>query len=448
MGKLPVHVCVSPTHRGLFERHFVPSFEATAASEATLVVHETAQHAASGIRFTEGWSEQTREKLIAARDAAAAAGQGEPFAMCDVDLVFLGPWVGPAIASLDGHEVVSMGEPDFSPAFWLARSTRRLRVMFDELLANWDAWHRDGQALIDGLRDFEIETAVLDSRFANPGILGSPLPLSFGRATFSPPAETLIFHANFCELQDKDRLLSEVRRLFDGGERIRNEDLCAEGPEGLGFFPSRRPDRPFDRQSMLSRSKARDILSVVGDRPVSLIVEVGSWLGASTRWFLETFSGARHMGQPHEHARIICIDTWDGLAEWEHSELTSRIELAWEQFAANCWHLRQWITPVKLPSQEGLPAVAAELAGQEQEPDLVYIDGDHSFEMCRDDVVTSAEAWPNALVIGDDAIIESAREVHDPPVREAVLAAAERLGRRAEIHESGIWVLGSGKADS
>jgi hypothetical protein len=29
-----------------------------------------------------------------------------------------------------------------------------------------------------------------------------------------------------------------------------------------------------------------------------------------------------------------------------------------------------------------------------------------------------------------------------------VLAAAERLGRRAEIHESGIWVLGSGKADS
>ncbi len=426
----------------MFERHFVPTFEATAASEATLVVHETAQHAASGIRFTEGWSEQVRQKLIAARDAASTAGEGEPFAMCDADLVFLGLWVGPALASLDGRGLVAMGEPDFSPAFWLARSTPRLRAMLDELVANWDSWGRDGQALIDGLRDFEIETRILDSRFANPGILGHPLPLVFGRATFSPPPGTLMFHANFCELQDKDRLLSEVRRLSDGGERIPNEELYVEGPEGLGFFPAKRPDRPFDRQTMLDRSQARDILSAVGDRPVSLIVEVGSWLGGSTRWFLETFSGPRHKDEAHEHARIICIDTWGGLAEWDDSEVTQRIGSAWEQFAANCWHLRQWITPVKLRSHEGLPAVAAELARQQQEPDLVYIDGDHSFEMCTHDVLTSADAWPNALVIGDDAMLERAGESHELPVREAVLAAAERLGRSAEMHESGIWVLG------
>jgi hypothetical protein len=313
--------------------------------------------------------------------------------------------------------------------------------MLRDLLERWGEWPGDGAALAHGIEKHGIDAVKLDRRFANPGNLGYPLPLVFGRATFSPPPETLLFHANFCGLEDKDTLLTEVRRLADGGERTANRDLVAPGPEGMGFFPARCPDRPFDRQSMFAREKARDVLGFVGDRPVKLVVEVGSWLGASTRWFAETFSGPIHRGEDHEHAAIVCIDTWGGLSEWESSDLTARVPDAWEQFAANCWHLRQWITPIRLPSAKGLPAIASVLKRQGRAPDLVFIDGDRSYEGCRSDVAACLSLWPEALVIGDGYEIggEGSR---GSPVRDAVADVAEELGREVLVGASGIWAFG------
>jgi hypothetical protein len=255
-----------------------------------------------------------------------------------------------------------------------------------------------------GIRDHELDAVALDARFSNPGNLGHPLPLVFGRATFTPPAGTLVFHGNFCALEDKDRLLTEVRRLADGGRRVPNRELVAEGPEGLGFFPATCPDRPFDRQSMFAREKARDVLAFVGQRPVRLIVEVGSWLGASTRWFAETFSGPVHQGEEHEHAQIVCIDTWAGQREWEASDLVARER-------------------------------------QERAPDVVFIDGDHSYEGCRADVEASVTAWPRALVIGDDYGIKGDEGGRERPVRDAVEDAAEKLGLSVDVGASGIWAL-------
>jgi hypothetical protein len=193
---------------------------------------------------------------------------------------------------------------------------------------------------------------------------------------------------------------------------------------------------------MFAREKARDVLGFVGDRPVGLIVEVGSWLGASTRWFAETFSGPIHQGESHEHAAIVCIDPWAGLQEWEADDLVARTSSAWEQFVANCWHFRQWITPIRLPSVDGLPAIAAELENQGRTPDLVFIDGDHNHDACLHDVLASATAWPEALVIGDDYGFERENGDRRRPVRDAVQAAAERLGREVQVGASGIWALG------
>ncbi len=442
-GSLEVHVIVSPSHAHLLERHFVPTLEATAGDRTRLVAHQVAQHCPSGRYRSDGWQRQAREKLAVAATAVEKADDGVPIVFCDADIAFLAPWVDAALATLDGHEMASMAEPGFSPAFWIARATPRLRRMLRDLLERWGEWPGDGTALADGIEQHGVDSVALDQRFANPGNLGYPLPLVFGRATFSPPPQTLLFHANFCALEDKDALLSEVRRIAAGGTRVPNRELVADGPEGLGFFPADCPDRPFDRQSMFAREKARDVLGFVDDAPVKLIVEIGSWLGASTRWFAETFSGPIHRGESHEHAAIVCIDPWEGLPQWEADDLVARTSSAWEQFVANCWHFRQWITPIRLRSVDGLPAIAAELKRQGRSPDMVFIDGDHSYETCLHDVVTSAEAWPDALVIGDDYGIEEDGGGRRLPVQDAVEAAAEQLGREVRVGASGVWALGA-----
>lgn len=441
-GRLKVHATVSPSHAHLLEGHLAPTLEATAGDEAALVVHEVPQLCASGRYQSDGWRLQAREKLARAAAAVDEAEEGEPIAFCDADVAFLAPWVEPALEALDGRELAHLAEPGFSPAFWVARATPRLRAMLADLLARWGEWPGDGTALAAGIEEHGLDAVALDERFANPGNLGHPIPLAFGRATFAPPPGTLLFHANFCTLEDKDVLLDEVRRLAAGEERVPNRELVAAGPEGRGFFPERCPDRPFDRQSMFAREKARDVLGFVGDRPMKLIVEVGSWLGASTRWFAETFSGPIFKGQEHEHAAIVCIDTWAGLDEWESGDLVSRRPIAWEQFVVNCWHLRQWITPIRMPSADGLPAIEERLKRQGRVPDLVFIDGDHRYEPCLNDVMTSATAWPEALVLGDDYEIGS-RSGRRKPVRDAVHEAAERLGRDVLVGASGIWALGS-----
>jgi hypothetical protein len=82
---LPVHVCVSDSHRTLAERHLIPTFDQAAGGAASLVLHEVPQHCASG-RFREaGWVELTREKVQVALQASMATADGDPFAACDVD---------------------------------------------------------------------------------------------------------------------------------------------------------------------------------------------------------------------------------------------------------------------------------------------------------------------------------------------------------------------------
>ncbi len=440
MPPLRVHTCVSGSHQPLVARHLRPTFDATSKGEASLIVHEAPQHCRSGRFREEGWTEITREKLLMARAAANGTADGEPFAVCDADVAFLGPWVEPTLTALNGNDMVAMDEPGFGPAFWIGRNGARLRGMLDDLLSRWGTWPGDGAALLEGIEIHHIELGLLDNRFANPGNIGHPLPLTFGSATFTPPPETLLFHANFCLLEDKDLLLAEVRRLAGGGYRAPNDELAAAGPEGLGFFPPRKPDRPFDRQSMLTRSKALDILTFTGDREVSLIVEIGSWLGGSTRWFLETFAGPRQEGLAHEQAEIICIDAW-GSGTWQQSDLQARSPVAWEQFAANCWHLRGSITPIRLPSRDGLPAIISELAKQGRCPDLVYIDGDHSYAGCLADITTCAEAWPQALILGDDYDLEQLDERRTQPVADAVREAERLLDGSVRVGSSGTWVI-------
>lgn len=428
---------MSETHESLFADHFHPTLMAVEPESVRVVkvpveqISPTGQ-ASPGANLDPLWHEQIRAKVL----MFAEATREELFVVSDVDIVFLEPWLDLAVESLGEAEMAWMGEPGISPAFYVGRGTPRLRAMADDMVVAWDARKDGGEGYVfleflEFLEKHGIDHHRLPTAFSNPGALGYPISMLDGKITFPLPEDLRVFHANFCSFTEKSTMLDQVRH----GSHLRKR-------VGLGFFPETRPDRPFNRLSMLSLDKIRDILTAVGERQIGLIVEVGSWLGGSTRWFLETFNAGTREGEPHMHAQVICIDTWD--SNWAplatNPVLGPQMVALWEQWCANCWEWRHAITPIRLPSRDGIPAVARELATQDRRPDIVYIDGDHSEKACYDDIVAVVQHWPETLIIGDDYYWSDSG---DPDrfltVQAAGKRAAAELGRPFEVGSSGTW---------
>jgi predicted O-methyltransferase YrrM len=102
----------------------------------------------------------------------------------------------------------------------------------------------------------------------------------------------------------------------------------------------------------------------------AILVEVGSYLGASACFLASAVEdrGAR--------AKVHCVDTWQnqGMSEGERD--------TWEEFLKNTIRYRKVIIP-----QRGFSTDIAE--NFTEEIDLLFLDGDHSYEQCRRDVI----AW-------------------------------------------------------
>lgn len=181
-----------------------------------------------------------------------------------------------------------------------------------------------------------------------------------------------------------------------------------ERPE-VGAFPQR--DWLFPgTQELLKRSVSP---------ATRLVVEVGSWLGRSTRFLANLAPGAT----------VIAIDHWQGSPEHkEDPELSPLLPRLYETFLAECWGYRDQIIPVKADSVEGLRQVAE--AGLQ--PDVVYLDGDHSFESVLGDLTTTLDLFPRAMIVGDDWDWEG--------VRRAVQRVAQERGIQYEALGSG-WRL-------
>jgi hypothetical protein len=131
------------------------------------------------------------------------------------------------------------------------------------------------------------------------------------------------------------------------------------------------------------------LLSEALNDRTSTVVEVGSWLGRSARFIL------KHAPSAH----LYCIDTWQGSDEHKgHAEWSRMLSTLYETFLANMWDAKDRITPIRGRSQNGLRY----LAEQGVEPDLVYVDGDHSEQAVYQDLSTAHRLFPSARLVGDD----------------------------------------------
>ncbi len=159
----------------------------------------------------------------------------------------------------------------------------------------------------------------------------------------------------------------------------------------------RRPDLPWDEFLRIARHFKTDdmgshpergyLFQLASDAPVNAqVVEVGSWMGASTCFLAGGLQGPG--------AKIFAVDNFQGLstcgedAAWYNRHFArlgakSTLEIFRANFAALGFSARA--EPVVNDSL----AAARELAAKRGTIDLIFIDGDHSYAACKADIA----AW-------------------------------------------------------
>jgi hypothetical protein len=120
-----------------------------------------------------------------------------------------------------------------------------------------------------------------------------------------------------------------------------------------------------------------------------IVVELGAWLGRSTRFIAESAP----------NSVVISVDHWEGSEEHHHDPVTrAMLPSLYDTFLSSCWEHRGKIVPVRLRTIEGLNLIA-EVGIQ---PDLIYIDASHAYEDVRQDLLTAKRLFPTSVIVGDD----------------------------------------------
>lgn len=150
-----------------------------------------------------------------------------------------------------------------------------------------------------------------------------------------------------------------------------------------------------------------DLLRAAVSPEASVVVEIGSLLGGSARFWAE------HCPQAH----VVCIDPWidvraasdrpflehvPELVDW----VVGREDGLFDVFLASNWGLRDRLTPIRGFSPDAL----TEVVRHGVEPDVVYVDGSHVYEDVVADLSVARSFFPTALVCGDDYTWPSVRD--------------------------------------
>jgi predicted O-methyltransferase YrrM len=123
-------------------------------------------------------------------------------------------------------------------------------------------------------------------------------------------------------------------------------------------------------------------------------LEIGSWMGLSSIIIANSLLAKLNFG-----SRIYCVDTWQGSEEHQEMKVIQEDKL-FETFLANIQEagVSGLITPVRGKS------VDASRKFSEASLDILFVDGDHSFEGCYADLVAwSPKVKPGGRILGHDA---------------------------------------------
>lgn len=178
---------------------------------------------------------------------------------------------------------------------------------------------------------------------------------------------------------------------------------------------------PFDGHGWFPKKTQEPLLSLLKKLQPRYVIELGSWLGSSTR-FLAT-----------NVQTVIAIDHWNGSPEHQdREEHQERLKHLFTQFLSNCWDQRERIVPLRATTEEAfnrpLPV-----------PGLIYVDADHSYDGVMADLERSWKILgKRGVLCGDDWNWRDAKGDH--PVRQAVKDFAASRSKDIRTHGT-FWHL-------
>lgn len=176
---------------------------------------------------------------------------------------------------------------------------------------------------------------------------------------------------------------------------------------------------PFEPYGMFPTESSLDVL--FKENEITTVVELGSWMGASTRFF-----GYR-VGK---NGVVYAIDHWKG-TPGQHGEMNdSRLSNVFQIFLSNIKQagLANRIVPVRMTTDEA--AQVLDVAA-----DLIYIDASRDSSQVYRDIIN----WYPSLRSGG---IICGAEYREPGVREGVMRAAAKLQLKIQTNRKRrFWLL-------
>lgn len=175
-------------------------------------------------------------------------------------------------------------------------------------------------------------------------------------------------------------------------------------------------DLPFDDHGWFGN--ADPLQRLIKHTQAKTVIEVGCWLGLSTRYIASTL--------PHGGI-VYAVDHWCGSpAEAVHMQ-DPRLPYLYQLFLSNVKHahLTEAIVPIRMSSLEASRALCVKA-------DLIYLDASHDIE----NVYLDIYAWlphlaENGILCGDDW--------NWPSVRVSVELCASRLHKKVHAERNFWW---------
>lgn len=212
-------------------------------------------------------------------------------------------------------------------------------------------------------------------------------------------------------------------------------------------WPTKMPDLGVSVSGWVDRYKQKVIKEIIDSTSPDpkTICELGSWLGQSTLFFLESFPNCHVYAIDHWSDQIrdygngsflnLSDDEIEKIKKTARSRgksgplLDSFIRTLYEQFLRNCWNHQARLTPIREYTLPGLDI----LEEKKVTPDVVFVDASHGYDDVLADIRRCHTLWPSALIVGDDYSWDS--------VARAVKAFCKESGLNHRSHERGIWSI-------
>ncbi len=175
-------------------------------------------------------------------------------------------------------------------------------------------------------------------------------------------------------------------------------------------------DLPFDDHGWFRNQEP--LAACLKQKPAKIVIEMGSWLGLSTRFIASTLP---------EGGVVYAIDTWLGSLNEETHQQDSRLSYLYQLFLSNIKHaqLTHKIIPIRMTSMEAARALNVKA-------DLIYLDGAHDTISVKNDILTWQEhLCQGGILCGDDW--------DWPTVQLAVIHCAQYLNKEIRFKGAFWW---------